>query len=693
MRQITGKLPIFCSILICIFGHPYPFRMQRALFFLLLLCSQAGWSQEEKKFKFGDITPADFQPRAYAIDSGAAAVVIADVGSTQFVGNGKGGFSLEFKNYRRAHILNANGYDIASVEIPLYFSGDAEELLDDLKAVTYNLENGRVVETKLDVKNAVFKDVVSRRRVIRKFTFPNIRPGSIIEYRYAIRSDFIFNLQPWEFQGAYPRLWSEYRVSQPEFFIYVTLTQGYHPYHIRDQKSRRETYNWSDNRGTGASERANIMAGVTDFRWVMKDVPALREERYTSTLRNHISRIEFQLRSIGEPYTPRNFLNTWPETTRSLLQDPDFGQQLSRDNGWLKDYLAEAGATEGTPSQKARRLFAWVRDHYTCTNRYRLYLEKPLREVARSRNGNVAEINLLLTALLLRAGIPAEPVILSTRGHGYTHSVYPLMDRFNYVICRIHEGDQTWLLDASDPGMIFGKIPADCYNGHARVVNEAASPLELTPDSIREVSKTSVFIINDEKGKWVGSFQQEPGFYHAQEIREAVKKNGAPVYFNGIKKAWGSEVTLISTGLDSLQKTDNPLSCHFDFDLPANEEDMIYFNPLLSEAYRENPFRSAERFYPVEMPYALDEVYNLQVEIPQGYELEELPSQIMLRMNEQNDGFFEYRVSRSGSNISFRSRLVVNRTYYAPEEYEMLREFFNVVVKKHNESIVFRKKK
>ena len=36
---------------------------------------------------------------------------------------------------------------------------------------------------------------------------------------------------------------------------------------------------------------------------------------------------------------------------------------------------------------------------------------------------------------------------------------------------------------------------------------------------------------------------------------------------------------------------------------------------------------------------------------------------------------------------------ILKSAYYLPEEYEMLREFFNLVVKKHNEQIVFKKKK
>ena len=118
------------------------------------------------------------------------------------------------------------------MEIRLYTNGEAEEELENLKAVTYNLENGKVVETKLEIKSAVFKDKINKNLVIKKFTFPNIKEGSIIEYEYTLKSDFIFNLQPWEFQGEYPRLWSEYNVAMPSFYNYVTLTQGYHPYHV-----------------------------------------------------------------------------------------------------------------------------------------------------------------------------------------------------------------------------------------------------------------------------------------------------------------------------------------------------------------------------------------------------------------------------------------------------------------------------
>src|SRR5882724_1383865 len=194
----------------------------------LLLAPAFLSAQDKSTVKFGKITPADFVLPKLKTDSGAAAVVIADIGSTEFEGNNKGWFSLKFKHFRRMKIVSRSGFDAAQVEIPLYSEGNAVERLDGLKAVTYNLENGKVVETRLDDKS-VFTDKVSKNLIAKKFTFPAVKEGSVIEYSYTQISDFLFNMQPWPFQGPYPVLWSEYEADIPNFFRYVTLSQGYMP--------------------------------------------------------------------------------------------------------------------------------------------------------------------------------------------------------------------------------------------------------------------------------------------------------------------------------------------------------------------------------------------------------------------------------------------------------------------------------
>ena len=179
------------------------------------------------------------------------------------------------------------------------------------------------------------------------------------------------------------------------------------------------------------------------------------------------------------------------------------------------------------------------------------------------------------------------------------------------------------------------------------------------------------------------------GQYAVSKIPAALLKNA-----HAVKRFEKTEYEVISfTKARYYEKYEEVVEMKYDFDLKDEKEDIIYLNPMFGEGYKENPFKSAERSYPVEMPHAIDETFNLQIEVPMGYVVDELPQSIVVKLNEQEEGMFEYRISQSGNNISFRSRIRISRTYFLPEEYDMLREFFNLVVKKHTEQIVFKKKK
>lgn len=667
-------------------------KLPLLIFGLFLACFTLT-AQEKTTVKFGNVTEKDFATKIYPIDSNANAVVIADIGHSAIEGNTKGWFSLVYKHYKRVHILNKNGYDVANISISLYADGNAEEELNKLKAVTYNLENGKVVETKLDVKSSVFKDKISKNRVVKKFTFPNVKEGSIIEYEYTITSDFLQNLQPWEFQGAYPRLWSEYNLSLPEFLGYVFLTQGYKKYDINDKKLRSEAFTIIDSRDVGASDRYRFNANVTDNRWVMKNVPALKEESFTSTIDNHIAKIEFQLSEYRQPLTYRNIMGSWPKLANDLMEADFFGKPVTKDNGWLKDVVRPL--TEGVSGNKnkAQKIYNYVRDNFTCTDHSDLFVEQTLKNLVKSKSGSVSEINLLLTAMLKYADIDADPVILSTRTNGMTYAMYPLITQYNYVIARALIDGKAIYLDASEPRLGFGHLPVRCYNGHARIINKAAEPIELLSDSLMERKTTTVFVINDDKGNIVGSMIQTPGYYESLSLRDRIKEKGRDQLVTDIKKAFGHEMIVSNFVVDSLDKYEEALGIKYDFDFTEEKEDIIYLNPMFGEGYKENPFKSAERSYPVEMPYGFDETYTLQMDIPTGYVVDELPQSMVVKLNEENEGMFEYRISQSSNGISFRSRIRISRAYFLPDEYEMLREFFNLVVKKQAEQIVFKKKK
>ncbi|HJS54233.1 MAG TPA: transglutaminase domain-containing protein [Chitinophagaceae bacterium] len=654
--------------------------------FLLITCL----AQEKTPVKFGKISADDFKTTVYDIDSSASAVVIADVGSSRIEGNNKGWFSIKYRHFKRVHILKQSAYDFGNIEIPLYIDGNDEEALEGLKAYTYNLENGKVVEAKLDVKNSVFRDKLSKNHVVKKFTFPAIKEGSIIEFEYTINSDFLFNLQPWEFQGSYPRLWSEYEVSIPEFLYYVFLQQGEI---TKTEKINQANFRINDSRGTGAAETYQFTAGVTNYRMIMKNVPALKEESFTTTLDNHIAKVEFQLAEYRYPLAPRKVMDNWYDVCREMLNSESFGLQLSRDNGWMNDELRNALGGAATETEKAKNIYNYVQNNFTCTNHNRLYTDQPLKNILKDKKGSEAEINLLLVAMLRKAGLQADPLMLSTKSHGYAYSVYPIMDKFNYIACQAKVDDKTIYLDASMPQLGFGRLHWECYNGHARVISPDATALDFSSDSLVEAKFTSLMLFANEKEGLIGSMQQTPGYYESYSLRNRIKEKGKEEFFKDIKKDFGADVEINDPRIDSLGMLDEKIYINYGVKLNLESEDIIYLNPMFGEGYKANPFKSAQRNYPVEMPYTFDETFALRMDIPQGYDVDELPKSTRIHFDEEGKSFFEYIIGNSGGVISFRSRIKLTRSYFLPEEYEILREFFNLIVNKQSEQIVFKKKK
>ncbi len=648
-------------------------------------------AQEKSPVKFGSIKPEDFDLSAYKFDTSVSAVVISDVGSSKFEGNNKGWFSLVFKRQKRIKILNRNGFEAANIEIPLYSNGNSEERLINLKAYTYNLENGNVVTTELP-SNAIFKDKLSKNFVNKKFTFPAVKEGSIIELSYTINSDFLFNLQPWTFQSGLPRLWSEYNVSIPSFFEYVTLTQGYQPYDIKEDKYTTEGFNVLIPGGASSDGHVSLTASVGNFRWVMKNVPPLKEEGFTSTLENHLSRIEFQLSTIRLPDTPpENVIGDWYSVTDKLLKREDFGADLEKNNGWLDGEMK--AITGGTTDllQKARNIYKFVRDNFTCTDHSDVYLNNNLKTIFKNRNGSVSDINLLLVAMLRHENIKSDPVILSTRAHGFPQVIYPLMSRFNYVIATAVINDITYNLDASEPLLAFGKLPEQCYNGAARMVAQPPILVNLPADSLKESKTTTVFVGPNDKGELEGSFQTTPGYYEALDDREKIKSKGESDFLKKIKSSYGPEMNITNFGIDSLKRTEDPLTIHYDFKLNM-DEDVIYLNPMMAEGWKENIFKAAERKYPVEMPYTFNESYVLNLDIPKNYTVDEIPKSAKVSFN-GGEGTFEYMIAKTETGIMLNSKIVMTRANFEPDEYQSLRDFFGYIVKKHGEQIVLKKKK
>lgn len=654
-------------------------------FVAILFCLITSAQKSQPKFKFGDVKPEDFEPKVYAVDSNASAVVLADIGDSYFEINSHTGFSLVFTHLKRIRILNKNGFDEATIKIPIYSNSSSEENLDKLEAVTYNLEDGKVVATKLD-KSSIFKDKYNEHLLLKKFTFPNIKEGSIIEYKYQLSSPFLFNLQPWDFQQKVPCLWSEYQVTIPnDIFDYAILKTSYLPFIVETASSSSRRYSIFV-----GGRSLEIPSNTMTSKWAMQNIPALKPENFITTLDNYKSRIDFQLRRITySPMDVQEVIGSWYQMAEKMMKREDFGLPLKANNGWMSDDLKKITAGTTDNYSKAKKIFEYIRDNFTCIDDEALFLSKPIKKVFSDKNGTVADLNLSLVAALKHLDYEAVPAILSTREHGFANEIYPLMDKFNYVICRVKIGDNYYLLDASNKNIGFGKLPAKAYNGSARIIDDAPLLVDLSADSLKETKITTLFMMNEDN-KINGTLSTQYGNFNSAKMREKLSKKESADYLREVKKEYGFDVDLNNVEIDSLKIPEEPLTVKYDIQFSL-DDDIFYFNPIItSEQIKENPFKATERLFPVEMSSCTDETYILNMEVPNGYKVEELPKSARVMLND-DEGMFEYIIGENGGRIQLRCRTVIKKATFDPEDYQTLRDFFAFIVNKESEQIVFKK--
>jgi hypothetical protein len=141
--------------------------------------------------EFGKVGPDNFKISSTVVDSNTEVAILADVGSVELQ-NHKDRIMQVFKRFRRMKILNLRGLQAAKVDIGFSTEANGSGALESLRPASYNLENGQVERT--DLADAdIFLNPGEGDWMNEKFTFPNIKEGSIIEYTYTVYSGILLS--------------------------------------------------------------------------------------------------------------------------------------------------------------------------------------------------------------------------------------------------------------------------------------------------------------------------------------------------------------------------------------------------------------------------------------------------------------------------------------------------------------------
>lgn len=638
-----------------------------ALLFIAFL-SQA----QKSPSKFGEIPIEDLKMTLYGKDSSAVAVVLFDFGKA-YVSVTDISSKLIFERHVRIKILKKEGLSWADAGIQLLHRGTTEERVTSLKASTYNLEGGKVVETKMS-KDGVFKEKFNRNIDLQKFTLPNVKEGSVIEYSYTVNSEFLSNFPNWQFQYTIPTQQSEYWAIIPDFFIMERYMQGYIPV---------STYETNDKNQGWYTEKAH--------HWVVKDAPAFKEEPYMTNENDYVSKINFALAYINFPnQASQEIMGSWEKLAKELLENESFGGIVSG-SGFLKKQVEGIVAGKNTALEKAEAIHTYVKSTLTWDG-YKDYLADNLKEVFEKKKGTAGDINLALASLLEKAGFRVDMVLLSTRDHGFIRKQYPMSKQLNYVICRITIEDTFYYMDATEKFLPFNILPERCLNGEGLLVSKHNFGwVNLIPKA-KDKSTISATLDLDAESKLNGTLSYLRNGYDAQNMRQQYEAKGKEDYLKSFLagRTWEVENSLYEN-IDSVSKDVKEIYTISIEDHASVAGEVTYLNPFIAAQVHENPFKLQQREYPVDFGSPIEKIYIAKINIPEGFTVDELPKSKIMTLP-ANAARYVYNITQMGNTINLTSSFQINKALFTQEEYPNLREFYNQVVAKQADQIVIRKK-
>lgn len=647
---------------------------------MLLLISSTLFGQKAP-MKFGKLDESETSMTTYAPDSSAAAVILCEYSDIYFSYLPQlGTFQVVQTVHKRIKIFKKEAYHLADVKLKYAFGTGQKNYLTSIKAVAYNLENGKWVETKMDKSN-IFEEKISKQTRAKKFSIPNVKEGTIIEYSYQYETNEFLTIPDWRFQDKYPVKWSEYRAQLPNFFEFTFNQEGFHRMHIKEQE-----------------QDINDGVNVTKYRWAMKDLPALRDEPYTPNYEDYMDKIEFQIAYIRYPNGKiENVAGTWEKIIERLSQSPNFGERIKERNAIL-ELVEELTQGKETPKEKVIALYDYVVKNIALDPEYSwIWAENSLSKILRDRKGTHTENNILLGAMLQTAGLKANPVLISTRKHGRVSRFAPLYDRFSHVIIHVQlDSANAMLLDANERFRPAGVLPFEFLNGMGLVIEPKVYPkwVNLCKQKTTEFIDANCQVVKDQLVITIKSIQK--GLSAIKERHDLHERENTPerVLREKFTKLLGTKGTIKNAAYENADKAYESLksSC----EIATNEwgevsDERIYFNPMLIFGQTENPFKSPERLFPVDFGEPSDNIYSFTVTVPEGYVVEDLPKSARMVLG-QGDMKFDFLVIQNGNQIKISSKIQIKNPIIGVDEYATVRQFFEQISVKHNEQIVLKKK-
>ncbi len=644
-------------------------RFSFIIFFFVFLLYNSLYSQDNfKEKKFRDVSIEELQMDSCDFYSGADAMVLFNVANLYIDYENVKGVVYHLYVHKRIKIFSNSGKSFASGKIK-FIKSKAKRFSDNIrkfKAYTYNLVEGKVEETKIGKKDKFINDI-SDYSAEMSFAMPNVQKGSVIDLKYEIISTNIGNLKTWFFQDVIPVKISKISYRFPNFLKYKINTYG----NFYSLKSKKDYHTLNINNHTFDAYGKEIS---------MSNILPLEKEKYMGSLLGSLSRLEFNLEYIDPYYGFKYNNSTYEKMNKNLLGDSMFGGRMKK-GGFAKVWEKELKGK--SQIEKAEFILKKIQNNTAWNNIFSIYSGVSGKKLMKKGEGNTGEINWALISALKYFDIETYPVIIKRKKYGIPNPAFCNIFDYDYLVALVVIDNKEYFCDATSD-FPFGIIREQCINDKGFVVDENYRWIDMTKNADFKQSAIYTFKI---KGNYIFSdilvqLKQYAAF-------EAYGKYNNEKLKNELKKQF-SDYEIEKIEFDTINNSDI-FKYSISLKKEIEDDEIIVLEPFIKPYFDINPFKKEERISNVDFKYNITLNYMFNLELPDGYTIE-LPSNVRIE-NEDKTLKYQYMATNGGDKVVVMMKYKSAKTVFSPQEYTVLKTFFEKMTTTNKQVVLLKKLK
>ena len=624
--------------------------------------------------RFGKVSKEELEMTEYKPDSAAVAVVLYENRNIQVDLSAGGAFVKDVDVHMRIKILKEEGTEWGDFSVMKYVSQSVPEIVTGIEVVTYNLENDKVVPTKMSREFIYTEDVSSSFQKI-SFYAQEVKVGSVIEMKYSIHSDRFWEIDDVYFQKTIPVNWVESQVSIPGCFTFNKKLHGSLPVQYDSELEPKNLFGYQ-------------YEMVVD-KFVAVDLPAFKYEPYIYYPRQYFSFVTYDIRSLRLPGMDTKYYGvSWDDVDNTYVNS----QIMTRFRAQcqFKEQVA-ALPEEGTDIEKIASAVSLVKDNVVWDEKYKVFPE-PVGQVVKARSGSNADINCLIAGCLREMGYTVDMVLIKMRSSGMLLDFQPERNPYDTFILRVTGSDGSqYYLDGGSPHGYINVLPPDLLVTNARLVrpNVPGEWVDLTRLTRNGTTMTVATTLTDDlrlSGEYTCKETGNTSYSTKESYSESDDEQD---YISEIETDLAIEIDDITFGQMKEYSSSSQTEYKFHKDLDASG-DFVYINPFLVKFHSADTFQSLQREFPIDFPFTYSLTYIFTFTIPEGYAVDQIPENRIFKFQPLTSTA-RCSCTVNGNTVQMVYNFSQNKMMCGPEYYQDIRSYWKLLADIYDVVLVLKK--